>query len=40
MHLIEAEMATLRREEFEGQFFAREYASMLQLGVSANGSQV
>jgi pyruvate-formate lyase-activating enzyme len=37
MRLIEAEMATLRREEFEGQFFAREYAPMLRLGGAASG---
>ena len=38
MRLIETQMATLRQDEFEGQFFAREYAPMLQLGVAANGS--
>ena len=38
MRLIEAEMATLRRDELEGQFFAREYAPMLRLGVAASGT--
>jgi hypothetical protein len=37
MPLIEAQMASLRREEFEGQFFAREYIPMLRLGVAGNG---
>ena len=38
MRLIESQMAALRREQFEGEFFAREYAPMLRLGVAAAGS--